>query len=437
MARRSWQLYGALRQYVVKEINYISTGLSTGMMAKGFSVLKYSTKTVAGENNTAGVPKISGRDQTVFKMIRNTMRNYKQLSKARLSGLVVATAAAGFVAASEEAINWERLGWTSLGTMLASSSANALNQIYEVVNDSKMTRTAVRPLPTGRMSRMHALAFAVVTGVGGIYILSTKVNNITASLGAGNILLYAGVYTPLKQLSIVNTWIGAVVGAVPPLMGWAGAIGKLDYGALLLAAGLYFWQMPHFMALAWLCRKDYALGGYKMLSLVDSTGKRTAACALRNCMYLFPLGTLSTWLGITSPYFAYESAFITAGMLLTAANFYAKPSNTNARILFRASLLHLPVFMAAFLLHRIPNTGQDRLSLLEYHAWLLGLGSKEEMEEISHPSIPKALDSKKVEEAVGYMHTYTPPLPLLPIPGMSCPSKASCQGENCSDSNDR
>ena len=148
MARRSWQLYGALRQYVVKEINYISTGLSTGMMAKGFSVLKYSTKTVAGENNTAGVPKISGRDQTVFKMIRNTMRNYKQLSKARLSGLVVATAAAGFVAASEEAINWERLGWTSLGTMLASSSANALNQIYEVVNDSKMTRTAVRPLPT-------------------------------------------------------------------------------------------------------------------------------------------------------------------------------------------------------------------------------------------------------------------------------------------------
>ena len=141
--------------------------------------------------------------------------------------------------------------------------------------------------------------------MGGIYILSTKVNNITASLGAGNILLYAGVYTPLKQLSIVNTWIGAVVGAVPPLMGWAGAIGKLDYGALLLAAGLYFWQMPHFMALAWLCRKDYALGGYKMLSLVDSTGKRTAACALRNCMYLFPLGTLSTWLGITSPYFAY------------------------------------------------------------------------------------------------------------------------------------
>lgn len=371
------------------------------------------------------------------------MKDYKQLSKARLSGLVVATAAAGFVAGSEECIDWKALGWTSLGTMLASSSANALNQIYEVSNDSKMTRTAMRPLPSGRMSTRHALAFAVTTGAVGIYILYSQVNGTTAALGAGNIALYAGVYTPLKQMSIVNTWVGAVVGAIPPLMGWAGATGSLDHGAFLLAAGLYFWQMPHFMSLAWLCRKDYAAGGYKMLSLVDPTGKRTAACALRNCMYLFPLGALSTWLGVTSPYFAYESAFISAGMLLTAANFLAKPSNMNARILFRASLLHLPIFMVAFLLHRIPNTGQDRLSLLLHNAKLLGLGSADEGmrgEVLQHSRA--SWQTEESERASGSGEgeerkrpaVYFPPFPLLPVPDMKNTVPSSFhRAKDCTD----
>ena len=239
--------------------------------------------------------------------ISSLLRDYKQLSKFRLSTLVVATAAAGFVAGSEEWIDWPKLGWTSVGTFLAASSANALNQVYEVLNDGRMRRTASRPLPSGRMSRTHALVFAAVTGASGVWVLLKETNGLTAALGAGNIALYAGMYTPLKQLSVINTWIGALVGAIPPLMGWAAASGGLDLGALLLAAGLYFWQMPHFMALAWLCRADYAAGGYRMLSLIDATGRRTAACALRNCAYLFPLGILSAWLGVTTPYFAYES----------------------------------------------------------------------------------------------------------------------------------
>ena len=111
----------------------------------------------------------------------------------------------------------------------------------------------------------------------------------------------------MRARSIANTWVGALVGAVPPLMGWAAAAGELDVGAAILAAGLYFWQLPHFMALAWLCRADYAAGGYRMLSLVDPTGRRTAACALRNAAYLFPLGPLAAWVGVTTPYFAYES----------------------------------------------------------------------------------------------------------------------------------
>lgn len=261
-------------------------------------------------NSVQNVKRQVTRSESHWRGLRAVLRDYKQLSKFRLSTLVVATAAAGYVAGSENNIDWVGLGWASLGTLLASSSANALNQIYEVVNDSRMRRTAVRPLPAGRLSKSHALVFAILSGISGIYILNEKSNSQTAALGAANIVLYAGVYTPLKQISVINTWIGAVVGAVPPLMGWVAASGSLDVGALILAAGLYFWQMPHFMALAWLCREDYAAGGHRMLSLIDPSGKRTAACALRNCAYLFPLGILSAWLGVTTPYFAYESGIV-------------------------------------------------------------------------------------------------------------------------------
>lgn len=285
------------------------------------SLAQFSTTAAAAAANTAAATAAAAPRKGGLARIRALLRDYKQLSKARLSGLVVATAAAGYAAGSKEQIDWAGLGWTSLGTMMAASSANALNQVYEVANDARMRRTANRPLPGGRMSRAHALAFALVAGAGGVALLLEKTNATTAALGAANILLYAGVYTPLKQISIANTWVGAVVGAVPPLMGWAAAEGSLDVGSLLLAAGLYFWQMPHFMALAWLCRADYAAGGYKMLSLVDPTGKRTAACALRNCAYLFPLGMLAAWLGVTTPYFAYESGE------LAALNFHACMNN--------------------------------------------------------------------------------------------------------------
>lgn len=362
--------------------------------------------------------------------VRSLLRDYKQLSKARLSALVVSTAAAGYAAGSQESIDWAGMGWTALGTAMAASSANALNQLYEVANDARMKRTAMRPLPAGRMSRLHALAFALAAGGGGVWLLADKTNATTAALGAANILLYAGVYTPLKQLSVVNTWVGAVVGAVPPLMGWAAAAGTLDIGSLLLASGLYFWQMPHFMALAWLCRADYAAGGYRMLSLVDPTGRRTAACALRNSAYLFPLGALATWLGVTTPYFAYESAFITAGMLLTAAKFYSSPSNANARLLFRASLLHLPLFMAAFLVHRRPNTVDDKTQLLVHNARLLGLGTPVEVAEVEEGALQALAHQQRAARLdATYARVSLPPLPFLPVPRLlaGCPSKASCE----------
>lgn len=398
-----------------------------------YSTLPEQAASVAAAATT-GAARRRSADLGAMARLRALLRDYKQLSKFRLGALVVATSAAGYAAGSGEKIDWRGMGWTCVGTMLASSSANALNQVYEKVNDGLMRRTAHRPIPTGRLSRAHGLVFAAVCGVGGVWLLADKTNATTAALGAANIILYAGVYTPLKQLSVINTWVGAVVGAVPPLMGWAAATGGLDLGAGILGAVLYFWQMPHFMALAWMCRADYTAGGYRMLSMIDATGKRTAACALRNCAYLLPIGLLATWLGVTTPYFAYESAFITGGMLLTAAKFYSTPSQANARLLFRASLLHLPIYMGAFLLHRKPNTGEDRMGLLAHNVRLLGFGSGVSLAGESDERRRGLSDYGEL-----LMRVQLPPFPFLPVPQLAvqCPSKALCsEGDGNENSNE-
>ena len=160
-----------------------------------------------------------------------------------------------------------------------------------------------RPLPSGRCSRPHAAAFGVAAGLAGVLLLREKTNDLTARLGAFNIGLYALCYTPLKQVHWLNTWVGAVVGAVPPLMGWAAARDALEPQAMVLAAALYFWQMPHFMALAWMARDDYVRGGYRMMShpAYDVTGRRVAAVALRNAAYMLPIGVAAVACGLTTP----------------------------------------------------------------------------------------------------------------------------------------
>jgi len=287
-----------------------------------------------------------------------TLRVYHDLSKFKLSAFVVSTAAAGYVLGSGEVIDWEQLGWTSLGTMLCSSSANTWNQIFEIKNDSVMARTMRRPLPSGRCSVAHAALFGVVTGMAGVGLLREKANDTTAALGAGNVALYALCYTPMKRVHWLNTWAGAVVGAVPPLMGWAAAReGAIEPASGVLAAALYFWQMPHFMALAYMAKDDYVRGGYRMLShpSSDPTGRRLAGVAMRNSFYMFPLGALAVGCGLTTAPFAYEAALLAAPMALSAAVFYRRPSIANARNMFYGSLLYLPAFQALACAHRVPR----------------------------------------------------------------------------------
>ncbi|TQD86045.1 hypothetical protein C1H46_028384 [Malus baccata] len=183
---------------------------------------------------------------------------------------VVATSGTGFILGSGHAIDFAGLCCTCAGTMMVAASANSLNQVFEKQNDAKMNRTKNRPLPSGRITIPHAVTLASATGLAGTALLASKANMLAAGLGASNLILYAFVYTPLKQIHPVNTWVGAVVGAIPPLLGWAAASGQVSLNAMLLPAALYFWQIPHFMALAYLCRNDYAAGGYELLGLSRS-----------------------------------------------------------------------------------------------------------------------------------------------------------------------
>ncbi|XP_047157996.1 protoheme IX farnesyltransferase, mitochondrial-like [Vigna umbellata] len=200
---------------------------------------------------------VSSKATTDFASLsRHYGRCYWELSKARLSMLVVATSGTGFVLGRGSAVDFSALSWTCLGTMMVAASANSLNQVFEINNDAKMKRTSRRPLPSGRITKPHAIGWASSVGLAGTALLATQTNMLAAGLAASNLVLYAFVYTPLKQIHHVNTWVGAVVGAIPPLLGWAAASNDISLNAMILPAALYFWQIPHFMALAYMCRSD-------------------------------------------------------------------------------------------------------------------------------------------------------------------------------------
>ncbi|XP_013634342.1 PREDICTED: protoheme IX farnesyltransferase, mitochondrial isoform X1 [Brassica oleracea var. oleracea] len=232
---------------------------------------------------------------------------------------------------------------------------------------------------------------------------------VAAGLGAANLVLYAFVYTPLKQLHPVNTWVGAVVGAIPPLLGWAAASGQISLNSMILPAALYFWQIPHLMALAHLCHSDYASGGYKMLSLFDPTGKRTAAVALRNCFYMVPLGFIAYDWGLTSSWFCIESTLLTMAIAATAFSFYRHGTMEKARKMFHASLLFLPVFMSGLLIHRVYDDNQQ--PVLE----VAGLSNSASSEVIQTQRRKK----RAAQAPVAYASAA--PFPFLPAPSFYSP----------------
>jgi protoheme IX farnesyltransferase len=279
---------------------------------------------------------------------------YFDLAKARLSLLVVTTTAAGFVAAGGPiSPQLDVLAAVTAGTFLCSASAGAMNQIIEVDRDKKMRRTQQRPLVSGVLTTPQATTAAVAWGITGTSLLAVGTDPVTTLLGVGNIALYAGLYTYTKPISIYNTWIGAVVGAIPPVMGWTAAThgSFMDVEALILGSTLYLWQMPHFFALSFMHRVDYKRGGFQMVPCLEEDGERTAGIIVRYAWYLSAVPFVATLTNVTSSMFALEGMALNGYALYVAHKFHRDRTNANARTIFLTSLWYLPCLLMLFLLH--------------------------------------------------------------------------------------
>ncbi|XP_063031627.1 protoheme IX farnesyltransferase, mitochondrial isoform X1 [Melospiza melodia melodia] len=237
----------------------------------------------------------------------------------------------------------------SLGTLcqglltLTEKDFFLISQFFEVPFDSNMNRTKNRPLVRGQISPLLAVCFAACCGIPGVALLTLGVNPLTGALGAFNIFLYTCCYTPLKRMSIANTWVGAVVGAIPPVMGWTAATGSLDAGALLLGGILYSWQFPHFNALSWGLREDYSRGGYCMMSVTHPGLCRRVA--LRHCLALIGLSAVAPVLNITTWTFPIISLPINLYISYLGFRFYRDADRSSSRKLFFCSLWHLPLLL--------------------------------------------------------------------------------------------
>ncbi|RAR07502.1 protoheme IX farnesyltransferase mitochondrial precursor [Stemphylium lycopersici] len=301
--------------------------------------------------------------------LKRMMTTYLSLSKPRLSFLVVLTATAAYslypvpgllapAATATPSLSTLTLFFLTSGTALCSASANALNMLMEPAHDAKMTRTRNRPLVRKLISPRGAIVFAVACGVLGTGALYYGVNPTTAFLGAANIFLYAGVYTPMKRTHVLNTWLGAVVGGIPPLMGWTAAasqyahdgtweellFGEGSAGGWLCAALLYAWQFPHFNALSWSIREEYKNAGYRMLAWVNPA--MNGRVALRYAILMFPICIGLSYSGVTDWSYVATSSAVNGWMALKAWQFWkAEGQKGTARGLFWASIWHLPIVM--------------------------------------------------------------------------------------------
>ena len=281
-------------------------------------------------------------------------RDFYALTKPSITRLVVMTAAAGYYLGAGVPFGALRFLHTLLGTALVAGGTNALNQWWERDVDARMRRTQNRPLPSGRLSAPAALTFALAIAVAGTLWLVVFVNGLTALLAGLTVASYVLCYTPLKKRTTLNTLVGAVPGALPILGGWTAATGRLDVPAWLLFAVLFLWQLPHFLALAWMYREDYARGRLKMLSIEDSDGRRTGRQALGWSVALAAASLLLTPLGVTGAW--YTAAAVTGGSAIIALSWWmaARPSAQSARRLFLASVVYLPVMLIVMALDKRP-----------------------------------------------------------------------------------
>jgi protoheme IX farnesyltransferase len=277
-----------------------------------------------------------------------------ELTKPRITLMVAITTAAGFLLAAQGTpLDLLRLAHTLIATALLSAGACALNQVVERDSDARMRRTASRPLPAGRLDPDTGLLWGVLLVVGGLAYLALSVNLLTALLGASTVALYVFAYTPLKRVSSLSTLVGAVPGAVPPVMGWTAVRDQLEPGAWALFAILFLWQLPHFLSIAWLYREDYARGGFPMLPVDDPDGRRTALQTLLYGGALVPVSLLPSPLGLVGMMYLAGALLLGLGYFAACVVFARQRSESAARRLLLASVAYLPALLAVMLVDRL------------------------------------------------------------------------------------
>jgi len=286
---------------------------------------------------------------------RSRVADFVQLTKPRLNSLAVATALGGFcmaAPAAPAAANTTGL-WllfhTIVGTALVAGGSAAFNQYYERVTDGLMRRTRVRPLPGGRLQPAEAGWFAAAISLAGLAQLALGANLLAAAVAFVTFVAYVAVYTPLKRRSPLSTIVGAIPGALPPIIGWAAVRGSLEPVAWVLFAIGFLWQMPHFLSIAWLFREDYERAGFPMLPVIEPDGRSTGRQAVAYAAALVPVSLAPTAFGLSGPLYFVAAFVLSAAFLALAVRFARARTTAAARWLFFGSILYLPALWAFML----------------------------------------------------------------------------------------
>jgi protoheme IX farnesyltransferase len=285
--------------------------------------------------------------------VRSRASDFVALAKPRLNMLVVASSLAGYVIGGGDMSNAMMVVSTVLGTGLVAGGASGFNQVIERQPDSLMRRTRLRPVPDGRLQPGESLLFAAAIGMSGLVVLGAGVNLLSASVALVTLLIYVLIYTPLKRRSSFATVVGAIPGALPPVIGWAGARGALSEGGWVLFAIVFLWQLPHFLAIAWMYREDYARAGFPMLPVIEPDGRSTGRQAVYYCAALLPVSLAPTLVGLTTT--AYFAAALVLGLLFLALTlqFARTRAVPDARRLFFGSIIYLPLLWTVMIVFRV------------------------------------------------------------------------------------
>lgn len=281
---------------------------------------------------------------------RGRISDYIALAKPRLNSLVVATSAAGFYLGSEGRVDYPALAAAAIGTALVAGGASAFNQIYERETDGMMRRTRKRPLPDGRMQVGEAAWFATAISLAGLGALAWGNNATAAIVALTTLIFYTVVYTPLKLRSWTATLVGAIPGALPPVIGWAAARGSISIGAIVLFGIVFCWQIPHFFAIAWIYKDEYGRAGFPFLPNIESDGRRTARQVVGFTMALLLVSLAPVTIGLAGWIYTATALLLGAAFIVRSLQFAKARTEDAARRLFYWSLIYLPLVWTAMII---------------------------------------------------------------------------------------